>query len=208
MTGNRKLFDEAAATWDDKPDRVEHARVVADAALDMARPSSDAVVLDYGCGTGTLAVGLAKHVAKVIAADTSRGMLEQLERKLEEHGIENVYPFHLPSETDRKFDTKFDLIVISMTLHHVADAQSLLRLFADSLNPNGKLFIADLAEEDGSFHSDMKVPHWGFNPDKLADLLREIGLTTTSVRVIREIDKNDKKYPVFALLAENISADL
>jgi len=200
-------FDKAAETWDEKPERVEHALRTAEAVIAMAPPAPDARILDYGCGTGTLAAALAGRSGAVVAADTSAGMISQLERKADETGINNIEAIILDPNALPVWKNEFDLVVSSMTLHHVEDIAPLLRLFANALKRGGALFLADLLEEDGSFHSDMEVPHKGFDPEKLAEKLESLGLLEKDIRVIREIEKNGRKYPVFALLAEKIDGE-
>ena len=48
------------------------------------------VVLDVGCGPGTLALPLSGRVRKVVALDEAEGMLRTLERECDERGICNV----------------------------------------------------------------------------------------------------------------------
>ena len=74
-------------------------------------------------------------------------------------------------ETDEYKGRKFDLIFTQMVLHHVTDIERIINKFHQLLNPNGYLAIADLYEEDGSFHGDGFTGHKGFNIDSLSDLL-------------------------------------
>ena len=207
MTTQKQLFDKAAATWDEKPSRVELAMKVAEAVFDMAKPRDDSVVLDFGCGTGILALALARRVAKVVAADTSQGMLEQVRAKTASGGISNVETALIGDDGELP-PGPFDLVVVSMALHHVEDLDSVLERFAAILAPDGCVFIADLLEEDGSFHSDMDVPHKGFAPENLAGKFAELGLKESQQRIIHEIDKNGRRYPVFALRISGVSSAL
>ncbi len=200
-------FDQAAATWDEKPSRVELAMKVAEAVFGMAQPRSDSVVLDFGCGTGILALALARRVAKVVAADTSQGMLEQVRAKTASEGISNVETALIDDDGELP-PGPFDLVVVSMALHHVEDLDSVFEGFASVLAPDGCIFIADLVEEDGSFHSDMDVPHKGFAPEDLADRLAELGFEESQHRIIHKIDKNGERFPVFALRISGVSSAL
>lgn len=58
--------------------------------LDLARISSDDIVLDMGCGTGALATPLAQAGCKVIACDFSQGMLEVMMEDQRQLGIDTV----------------------------------------------------------------------------------------------------------------------
>jgi tRNA (cmo5U34)-methyltransferase len=74
-------FDQAAATWDDKPVRVALMKSVAGAIVRQDQPTSAMDMLDYGCGTGLVSFFLAPHVGTVTAADSSDGMLAVLRKK-------------------------------------------------------------------------------------------------------------------------------
>lgn len=67
----------------DFPTTGQHSSYV-DGFLDRAGIQPGDSVLDMGCGTGALAIPLAKAGHRVIAADFSTGMLEALERDLAE----------------------------------------------------------------------------------------------------------------------------
>lgn len=49
-------------------------------------------VFDMGCGTGALAVPLGEAGHKVVAADFSQGMLDQMQARLNEAGVRTVFP--------------------------------------------------------------------------------------------------------------------
>ena len=52
--------------------------------------NGDEVILDIGCGPGTLAVPLAKRVKEVIAIDFSAQMLEELNQYAKREGVSNI----------------------------------------------------------------------------------------------------------------------
>lgn len=58
--------------------------------LDCLPLSPDMVVLDCGCGPGRVSIQLAKRVKKVIALDSSLGMLTECRRNCAAAGITNV----------------------------------------------------------------------------------------------------------------------
>lgn len=57
-------------------------------------------VLDMGCGTGALSIPLGLKRHPVIAADFSQGMLQVLQKNLDEHGIDCVTPKRMSWEDD------------------------------------------------------------------------------------------------------------
>ncbi len=145
-------FDQSAATWDNEPRRIALMKAVGEAILREAGPSSDMDVLDYGCGTGLVSLFLLPHVRSVTGADNSPGMLEVLQKKMAESSIENMKVMHLNLEEGTVPSDRYHLIVISMTMHHVADTAKVIRGFHELLHPGGRLCIADLDKEPGFFH--------------------------------------------------------
>lgn len=83
------------------------------------------VVLDIGCGPGTLAIPLAKKVKQVIAIDFSKQMLEELEKYAHQEGIHNISTYHIGWEDDWSFLPHIDIAVASRSME-VSDMQDAL----------------------------------------------------------------------------------
>lgn len=206
MTNNRD-FDQKAATWDDEPRRVKLAREVAAAIIDTAHPTVAMDAMDFGCGTGLLTLLLQPHLRTIDGVDSSRGMLEVLERKVRARGLTNVRPVHCAVERGDRPPGPYHLTVSSMTLHHVAEPAPLFRLFHDLLLPGGTLCLADLDKEDGTFHDDQTgVQHFGFDRQNVIKTLAEAGFTGFRDDTIAVIEKNSpdktRNYPVFLICAK------
>ncbi len=88
--------------------------------------TGDEVILDVGCGPGTLAVPLAKRVKEVIAIDFSRGMLDELEAYAAREGISNIKTYHIGWEDDWSSLPTVDIVVASRSME-VADIDAALR---------------------------------------------------------------------------------
>jgi len=163
MAGEKRDFNTAAATWDQKTHRVRMANDVAKAILGTLRPGPDTEALDLGCGTGLVTLFLQPHVRTITAIDSSKGMLAELEKKIAAQGITNVRTRCVDLENE-DLPGPFSLAVSSMTFHHVQDTDRLLgRIFA-GLRPGGKIAIADLDSDEGRFHeSNEGVFHFGFD---------------------------------------------
>jgi 2-polyprenyl-3-methyl-5-hydroxy-6-metoxy-1,4-benzoquinol methylase len=106
-----------------------------------------------------------------------------------------------------EIDGKYHVIVNTMTLHHVRDPGILLSDFFRLLHPGGRVGVADLDTEDGSFHRDNTgVFHFGFDRERLADLLRSVGFeevrAVTAASFSKEVVGGGiKPFSVFLLVA-------
>ena len=148
--------------------------------------SPDTSVLDFGCGTAALSVLLAGKVGRITAADSSSGMIAEAQRKVtavpELAAV--IQPVHLPDGDAGRLRECWDVVCTAMALHHIEDAEQALRHLARCVTPGGYIAVADLYSEDGSFHGQEPVPHNGFDPEGLAEVLRAEGLDAITVQTV------------------------
>ncbi len=195
--GNR--FDEAAGTWDEAPHRVQMAAAVAD-EIRVRAPLSPALdVLDFGCGTGLLTLALQPLVRTVTGADTSTAMLDVLRAKARDRRLANVATLLLERDGPPALaPAHADLIVSSMALHHVRDLAPTLRAFFEHLRAGGRVALADLDREDGTFHDDARdLFHLGFDRAEMKALLADAGFAEPVATTATVVRKNDREYPIF-----------
>jgi SAM-dependent methyltransferase len=203
----KKDFNKEAAQWDANPGRVKLANEVADAIIREAVPAHNMDVLDFGCGTGLVTLRLQPLVRTIIGVDSSPGMLGVLEGKIRTQDLKNIETRFVDFDKGDRIEGRFNLLVSSMTLHHVPDAARLFKQWHDLLQPKGLLCFADLDAEDGSFHGDNTgVFHLGFDRDHLKKLLLATGFRdirdTTATTMLRDVEgKGEKAFPVFLILA-------
>jgi 2-polyprenyl-3-methyl-5-hydroxy-6-metoxy-1,4-benzoquinol methylase len=203
-------FDDAAATWDEKPDRIALAKSVGEAVLHAVSPTKSMDVLDYGCGTGLLGLFLLPHVKSVTGADASTGMLDVLQKKIDNNGLANMKTIRLDLENDSVPAGQYHLIVSNMTMHHIADTEKVVEAFYTMLHPHGILCIADLDSEPGIFHAPEvadSVHHHGFNRMELESLVGRIGFTnskTLTAHVLRKPIENgtERDFSIFLLVGD------
>ena len=202
----KRDFDAAAAGWDEEPRRVKLAQEITSAICRELPLAPQMEALDYGCGSGLVTLGLQPFVARITGADSSKGMLEVLERKLRDRGIGNVAARFIDLEQQR-LDGSYHLIVSSMTLHHVQDVAALIGSLVRMLKPGGWLALADLESEDGAFHDDPTgVQHRGFDRELFRAECSSNSLTDIRIVSAATIDKSDpaggeRHYPVLLCLA-------
>lgn len=203
----RKNFDKDAAQWDDSPTKVRMANDVAAAIIREVKPAKDMDVMDFGCGTGLVTLKLQPLVNSITGVDSSQGMLAALQKKIAQQALDNVFTRFVDFEHGKHAEGSYDLIVSSMTLHHVPDTLALFKDWSGLLRPGGRVSFADLDKEDGSFHSDkIGVFHFGFDRDDLRQKLHEADFGDFSATMATVIKKEVKgqgiqEYPVFLITA-------
>ena len=201
-------FDEAAAQWDNNPGRVDLARAVGEAIGRAVPFQPDWRALDYGAGTGLLTLNLQPRVAAMVALDSSTAMLEKLTQKLAAAAITNVQTRHWDLEAKPFPETGFDLVVSSMTLHHLRNVPLVFSRLAEILKPGGWLAVADLDTEDGSFHGQADdVFHHGFERGQIAEWLANARLKWVSLTDAHSMSKPDstgqvRSYGIFLAVAQ------
>jgi predicted TPR repeat methyltransferase len=189
----KRDFDTVADTWDEEPRRVKLAQEITAAVRSEVPLNGEMDALDYGCGSGLVTLGVRPFVRHITGADSSRGMLEVLEKKVRTQGLSNVEACFIDPENPEPLTGSYDLIISSMTLHHVPDVPALLAGFAQILNPGGWLALADLETEDGSFHDNPAgVYHHGFARGFLRDEFTANGLVAVSIVTASTVNKQDQ----------------
>lgn len=194
------LFEEKAQDWDAN-DMIRDLSLGIGMAI-QANLSLDATmsVMDFGAGTGLITSQIADKVKKVTAVDVSQAMLDKLMAKEELQGKVEALCQNI---LDMPLGIRFDLIVSAMAMHHVADTDKLIECFAGHLKPGGTIALADLDEEDGTFHpADIEgVYHTGFNRADFQSVLLRHDFRNIRFMTAHTIHKENKTYPVFLVLA-------
>lgn len=205
MTEKQRDFNKDARSWDDNQRRVNMVRDIG-AAIRVNTVIDDTVdVLDFGCGTGLLTLQFQPYVKTVTGADSSQGMLDILASKIENLSLPNIRIIYIENGSTDRLKQEYDLIVSSMTLHHVKDTAALLSKFYEITRSGGHICIADLDPDRGLFHEDNTgVFHYGFDREKLEAEFRKAGFTdikaVTAAEVTRPApDGGVRKFTLFLM---------
>lgn len=186
----KRNFDTEAATWDEEPRRLELAKDLFLAISEEVALTPSIKVLDFGCGTGLVTLLLAERTGHVTGVDSSQGMLDVLNAKLQSHQIGNVTTYTFDMDSGDVLEGAYDLVVSTMTLHHIREIMPLLHQFATVLKPGGCLCIADLDLENGDFHTNTEgVFHDGFDRKEFQDSMAKAGFVDLHGKTAAEITK-------------------
>ncbi len=167
-------FNHKAETFD-SPKNIFLANLVYQAIDKQLDLLSDKEILDFGGGTGLLALPLAKQSKSVTLVDISEKMLEQARLKAEQQEIKNIQ-FLEQDLLENPLKQEFDLIVVSRVLHHMSDLDIALSLFHQHLRENGQLLIADFTKTETNHH--------GFELPELENKLIGYGFSSVHSQIL------------------------
>lgn len=105
----------------------------------------DSVVLELGCGTGSLALEMARHAGHIHALDISKEMLRIANQKREAQGVANV-TFALGTlDGSHSYPAEsMDSVWAYSILHLVSDRRRVLGAIFDLLRPGGSLIVSSV----------------------------------------------------------------
>ena len=194
------LFEGKAKDWDANEMITALSSAVGSSILKHVPLHEQMSVLDFGAGTGLISSQIAPLVNRVVAIDTSEAMLDKLASKPELKGKVDILCHDI---LENPVDERFDLIMSAMAMHHVENTSRLIQRFAEHLNDTGRIALADLIKEDGSFHpaDTHGVFHFGFDQDELHAILEKHGFKEIEFFTAHSITREGKDYPVFLVTA-------
>lgn len=202
-------FDVKAAEWDKNPMHWDRSEAIANEIIRLIPLKKEMTALEYGAGTGITSFLLKDHLKEITLMDNSTEMVKVMNEKIKASKAINIKVLNFDLEHSQYKEEKFDLIFTQMVLHHVADIDIILSRFRTLINPGGYLAIADLYQEDGSFHGDGFTGHLGFNIEEFSGLVRKHEFENISHRTCFIIDRKisdseSKQFKVFLLIANRI----
>jgi len=198
-------FDERAKDWDKKQTTLDKSDACINHLKEKIDFSNIKNILDYGCGTGLIAFNLVEENNEVLGLDNSYGMIEEFNKKVKEKNLSNIKAKkHNILEEDLPKNS-FDLIVISMSLHHIEDIDMFFKKSFEALKNGGYICINDLDKEDGSFHAKHNnegVYHFGFSKDELVETAKKIGFSDSSFDIVYIFERENGNFPIFNFIAK------
>lgn len=167
-------FNHKAETFD-SPKNIFLANLVCQAVEKQIDLLSDKEILDFGGGTGLLALPLAKQAKSVTLVDISEKMLDQARLKAEQQDIKNIQ-FLEQDLLEKPLEKEFDLIIVCRVLHHMPDLDATLSLFHQYLRKDGQLLLADFTKTEANHH--------GFDLAELEKQLIDHGFSSVHSQIL------------------------
>ncbi|WP_026882948.1 class I SAM-dependent methyltransferase [Clostridium akagii] len=201
-------FDIKAITWDNEK-RKSRAKVIAEEISKTIQIKKRYNALEFGCGTGLVSFNLYDKFKSITLVDISKGMINMLNSKIEEHKIHNMKAYNTDINNEHILpESSYDVVYASMALHHIIDTETTLKNLYRLLKKDGYLCIIDLDEEDGSFHREEKdfKGHNGFNQNELKELSLKIGFKEIEVNTFyndeKILEETAVKYSLFLMIGK------
>lgn len=197
-------FDIEAKNWDSE-ERVNRAKIIAKEISKAIPINKHYSALEFGCGTGLISFNLHEKFDNITLVDTSKGMIDTLNSKINQYKLNNMTAYNLDINNQQELKSKYDVIYTSMALHHIVEIEIILESLYKLLNKDGYIYIVDLDEEDGTFHSEEAnfTGHNGFNQQALGDLLKKIGYSEIETNIIfkdtKRIKSSEVEYSLFLM---------
>lgn len=180
MMGNTDKFEMMANVYD-TPERVNIAKVSANAIREYLVDAKNKDAIDFGCGTGLVGMDLLDEFKSVLFLDTSQNMINQVEQKISDGNIHNASTLCFDFEIATLATIRADYIFMAQVLLHIKDFEPVLSRLYDILNPGGHLIITDFNKND-EVVSDLV--HNGFDLEELSDIMLKIGYKNVQSKTI------------------------
>jgi demethylmenaquinone methyltransferase/2-methoxy-6-polyprenyl-1,4-benzoquinol methylase len=140
------MFDMVAKNYDRTNDLLSfyQSRTWRRATGRAIAPKSGMRILDVAAGTGTSSQAFAVPGAEVVAADFSKGMLEEGAKRHPNLKFVFADAMKLPFS-----DSEFDVVTISFGLRNVQNHRVALSEFFRVLRPGGRLVVCEFSKVSG-----------------------------------------------------------
>lgn len=120
------------------------------------------VVLDYGCGSGNYtfpASRMARDEGVVYALDIDDIAIEEVERKVEKKGYDNIQTIQSDCDTNLP-DGEVDVILLYDVYHHLEEPEHVLSELRRVLRPDGVLSFSDHHLSRDEIICEMEKHNW------------------------------------------------
>lgn len=130
-------------------------RKIRQALIDQLRLNGNETLLDFGCGTGTLAIMIKEQFpsVNVIGIDVDDDVITIANRKIQAKGLSITIKKYNGEDLSGFAHQQFDKIVSSLVFHHIPTRQKrvLLSHLFRMMKPGGQLHIADFGKASNGY---------------------------------------------------------
>jgi ubiquinone/menaquinone biosynthesis C-methylase UbiE/DNA-binding transcriptional ArsR family regulator len=170
---SRNFFDDLGQNWEEVQEQVLDPKIYRDKII-ASLPERSNLVMDLGCGPGSLIPYLLSKSEQVIGLDSSPRMVEISQKEFQGNSrvrIQEAHLEHLPIENGAA-----DSVIASMVLHHVSHPPKMLEEVNRALKLGGTFALVDLVKHNQEFMREKYADLWmGFDPELLHSWLETFG---------------------------------
>ena len=146
METTQRWFEDWSNDYDRTLGKIKRHHKLLDMAVRMSKVKNGERVLDIGIGTGlTTLKFLSKAKCTVVGVDNSRDMMSVCQGKIDKLGLSADVECHIMEATALAFPAaSFNIVVSTVTLHHVKDKLPVLKTIRSLLKKGGRFVLGDL----------------------------------------------------------------
>lgn len=143
-----QVMGHQAAGWLERPQREQEEmpdQVVANMELEP-----DDVVADIGAGTGYFSFRIAEQVpeGRVLAVDIQQEMLDLIEQRARQEGVDNVEPVLGRVDDPRLPENTVDAVLMVDAYHEFSHPFEMMEGIVQALKPGGRVVLLEYRAED------------------------------------------------------------
>ena len=136
------------------------------------------VMLDLGCGDGSLTVEMGRFAERVIGVDYNPELLASARQRMDRLGLEHVTLLAEDVGSLSLEPQSVDVAVFSQSLHHLDEPFNGIRQAYRLLRPGGLLAVMELAAHDQLWVLEKLKHKWpGFEQEHLLKMMQEAGFS-------------------------------
>jgi ArsR family transcriptional regulator len=171
---SRDYFESVAGDWERVRESFFNKRVTS-LAIEKLLPQ-DLVLVDVGCGTGSLTFELARFAERVIGVDLSSEMLRRARELAKERKVRNIEFRRADALTLPLESGSVDAVFCVMVLHFLPDPERALAEFCRVARPGGAIIVLDLVAHQQEWMREQMAHRWlGFERASVGKWLRDAG---------------------------------
>ena len=171
-------------------------------ALGTLLPSLD--VADFGCGSGSLSLEMARWARSVTAIDANPAALTKARERAEAAGEGLARRIKFLKDDLHALSVKaasLDLVVISQSLHHVETPEKVVREAARVLKPGGHCVLIELLPHKEKWVVERLGHRWqGLEPEAVRGWLKAAGFTRLELDA--SVSRTTDPFRVFLFTAQ------
>ncbi|KAF2479679.1 S-adenosyl-L-methionine-dependent methyltransferase [Neohortaea acidophila] len=227
---NKEHFNNAAATYDEKPWMKDLSAQIGTALLERKdwagvrwhEPGEiggrEVKLLDYACGTGSVTKAYGPLVTKVIGVDISPNMVQLYNQEAASAGLQpeqvravagDLFADEVPAELNTAEFYNFDVIVVGLGFHHFENPVLAIQRLSERLKAGrGVLMIIDFLpfENEAEDGANGTIKHAGFQRSNLLRLhdlakLEKFSFSVVDEEAVMQLQHGTRKRKMFVTKA-------